>query len=77
MLDATVYDTPKEILSTVSEVAGMGIPFASITPEQYKWFLSEAMAEEMLESHPFVEKSSHYIAKLNESPNTIQDNPTA
>ncbi|TIA65795.1 NAD(P)-binding protein [Aureobasidium pullulans] len=68
ILAATAYYTPKEILSTVSEATGKSTHFASVTPEQYKSFLPEAIAEEMLENHLFVEKPDFYNgAELDES----------
>ena len=77
VLAATAYYTPKEILSTVSEVTGKGTHFASVTPEQYKSFLPEAIAEEMLENHLFVEKPGYYNgAALNESLSILEDKPT-
>lgn len=77
VLAATAYYTPKEILSTVSEVTGKGTHFASVTPEQYKSFLPEAIAEEMLENHLFVEKPGYYNgAELDESLSILEDKPT-
>ncbi|THW32506.1 hypothetical protein D6D22_09595 [Aureobasidium pullulans] len=55
-------------LSTVSEATRKSTHFASVTPEQYKSFLPEAIAEEMLENHLFVEKPDYYNgAELDES----------
>ncbi|THX21812.1 NAD(P)-binding protein [Aureobasidium pullulans] len=77
ILAATAYYTPKEILSTVSEATGKSTHFASVTPEQYKSFLPEAIAEEMLENHLFVEKPGYYNgAELDESLSILEDKPT-
>ncbi|CAD0024098.1 unnamed protein product [Aureobasidium pullulans] len=74
ILAATAYYTPKEILSTVLEATGKSTHFASVTPEQYKSFLPEAIAEEMLENHLFVEKPGYYNgAELNESLSILED----
>ncbi|THW55363.1 hypothetical protein D6D20_09544 [Aureobasidium pullulans] len=77
ILAATAYYTPKEILSTVFEATGKSTHFASVTPEQYKSFLPEAIAEEMLENHLFVEKPGYYNgAELDESLSILEDKPT-
>ncbi|THY44633.1 hypothetical protein D6C98_08133 [Aureobasidium pullulans] len=74
ILAATAYYTPKEILSTVLEATGKSTHFASVTPEQYKSFLPEAIAEEMLENHLFVEKPGYYNgAELDESLSILED----
>lgn len=77
ILAATDYYTVDRIVSEFQEVTGKNIQFAQVTPEQYKSFLPEAIGQEMLENHLFIESPGYYNgASLKESLGALEDAPT-
>lgn len=74
---ATDYYTPERILAEFEEVTGKKTRFAQISGEQYKSFLPEFMAQEMLENHLFIENPGYYNgASLKESLDLLDEKPT-
>lgn len=68
ILGAENYYTPEQIRAGLEAATGKKTRFAQITADQYKSFLPEFMAEEMLENHLFIEKPGYYNgAELKES----------
>ena len=77
ILAAADYYTPERILAELEEVTGKKTKFVQVTAEQYKGFLPEFMAEEMLENHLFIEKPGYYNGEsLNESHKILEKKPT-
>ncbi|KAM0332104.1 hypothetical protein ACHAQA_002376 [Verticillium albo-atrum] len=77
ILAATDYYTPERVLAEFEEVTGKKTQFAQVSAEQYKSFLPEAMAQEMLENHLFIEDPGYYNgAGLQESLEILEDKPT-
>ncbi|KAI5194527.1 NAD(P)-binding protein [Aureobasidium subglaciale] len=76
ILCATDYYTPKQILSEIEEVTGKKTNFYKISSEQYKSYLPEFMAEEMLENHLFIEEPGYFNgASLDESLGLLEEAP--
>lgn len=57
---AADYYTPEQILAEYEEVTGKKTRFVQVSNEQYKKFLPEPIAEEMLENHLFIEDPGYY-----------------
>lgn len=77
ILAAADYYTPERVLSEFEEVTGKKAKFVQVTAEQYRSSLPEAMAEEMLENHLFIEDPGYYNgASLQESLDILEDKPT-
>lgn len=75
---AADYYTPEQILATYEEVTGKKTKYAQVSNEQYKGFLPEAIAEEMLENHLFIEDPGYYNgASLDESLGYLEEKPTS
>lgn len=65
------------IVSEFEEVSGKKIHFNQVTPEQYKSFLPDFMAEEMLENHQLIEEPGYYNGmSLQESLDALDEKPT-
>lgn len=60
VLGATAYYTPKDILGELEDTLGGKTQFAQISNEQCKSFLPEAVAQEFLENHLFIEEPGYY-----------------
>ncbi|PHH81961.1 hypothetical protein CDD82_7448 [Ophiocordyceps australis] len=81
VLAATDYYTVERMLSEFEQVTGKKATFTQVTAEQYKSFLPEAMAQEVLETHLFTEKPGYFngmslkesLALLDERPTTWKD----
>ncbi|KAF4309084.1 putative family transcriptional regulator [Botryosphaeria dothidea] len=72
---AADYYTPKRILADLEEVTGKKTHFVRVSSEQYKSFLPEAIAEEMLENHLFIEDPGYYNGEsLKPSHDIVEDN---
>ena len=77
VLAATDYYTPVRLLAEFEEVTGKKATFTQVSAEQYKSFLPEAIAEEMLENHLFVENPGYYNgASLQQSLDLLEEKPT-
>ncbi|KAF4951889.1 hypothetical protein FSARC_12782 [Fusarium sarcochroum] len=63
VLAAADYYTPDQILSEFEEVTGNKTRYMQLDPETYKGFLPEAMADEMLENHLFIEDPGYYAGR--------------
>lgn len=75
---ATEYYTPARLMSEFSEVLGKPAKAVQITPEQYRSFLSPAMAQEMLENMLLLEEPGYYGgADLGESLGLLSEQPTS
>ncbi len=74
ILGAENYYTPEQIRSTLEEATGKKTNYIQVTAEQYKGFLPEFIAEEMLETHLFIEEPGYYNgADLRESHDILED----
>jgi hypothetical protein len=74
ILGAENYYTPEQIRSGLETATGKKTHYAQITTEQYKGFLPEFIAEEMLENHQFIDVPGYYNgADLKESHDVIED----
>ncbi|RHZ62451.1 NmrA/HSCARG family protein [Aspergillus thermomutatus] len=77
VLEATAYYTPVEIVDTFSKVTGKKAAFVRVTPEQYKASLPEAVAQEYLENHLFVEDPGYFLGEsLDDSLKLLDSKPT-
>ncbi|GKT46869.1 NmrA-like family domain-containing protein 1 [Colletotrichum spaethianum] len=63
ILAAADYYTPSRIISEFQEVTGKPARFVSVDAETYKSFIPGLMADEMLESHLFIEDPGYYAGK--------------
>ncbi|KAJ4314111.1 hypothetical protein N0V94_006625 [Neodidymelliopsis sp. IMI 364377] len=78
ILGAENYYTPEQILSDLEAATGKKTHFAQVTVEQYKSFLPEFIAQEMLENHLFIEEPGYYNgAELKESHEILEDKLTS
>lgn len=74
ILGAENYYTPEQIRSGLKAATGKKTHFAQITAEQYKSFLPDLIAEEMLENHQFIDEPGYYNgADLKESHDIVKD----
>lgn len=77
ILAATDYYPVSRIVSEFEEVTGKKLSYHQVSAEQYKSFLPEFMAEEMLENHQLIEEPGYYNgASLQESLNALDEKPT-
>jgi len=77
ILAATDYYPVTRIISEFEEVTGKKLHFQKVSEDQYKSFLPEFMAEEMLENHLLIESPGYYNgASLRESLDALEDEPT-
>ncbi|GME32830.1 NmrA-like protein [Neofusicoccum parvum] len=75
---AAGYYTPSQILADYEEATGKKTRFVQVSNEQYKKFLPDPIAEEMLENHLFVEDPGYYNgASLDESLGLLEEKPTS
>ncbi|KAL1615331.1 hypothetical protein SLS54_009112 [Diplodia seriata] len=73
---AADYYTPEQILAEYEEVTGKKTRFVQVSNEQYKGFLPEKIAEEMLENHLFIEDPGYYNgADLKDSLGLLEEKP--
>jgi hypothetical protein len=78
ILGAENYYTPEQILSDLEAATGKKTHFAQVTAEQYKGFLPEFIAQEMLENHLFIEEPGYYNgAELKESHDILEEKLTS
>ena len=78
ILAATDYYDVERIIADFKEATGKTITFFQITPEKYSSFLPEAIAQEMLENHLFVESPGYYNGvSLAETLEALEDKPTS
>ncbi|KAF1998824.1 NmrA-like family domain-containing protein [Amniculicola lignicola CBS 123094] len=76
ILAAADYYPVTRIISEFEEVTGKKISFHQITSEQYKGYLPEFMAEEMLENHLLIESPGYFNGEsLKESLDALEDKP--
>lgn len=77
ILAAADYYSVSRIISEFEEVTGKKINYQQVSPDQYKSFLPEFMAEEMLENHLLIEKPGYFNGmSLQESLNALDEKPT-
>ncbi|QDS76714.1 hypothetical protein FKW77_000949 [Venturia effusa] len=77
ILAATDYYPVTRIISEFEEVTGKKLAYQQVTNEQYKSFLPDFMAEEMLENHLLIESPGYYNGMdLKESLNALSEKPT-
>ncbi|KAF1816884.1 NmrA-like family domain-containing protein [Eremomyces bilateralis CBS 781.70] len=77
ILAATDYYPVARILAEFEEVTGKKINFNQISADQYKSFLPDYMAQEMLENHLLIEEPGYYNGtSLQESLDALEDKPT-
>ncbi|EKG19207.1 NmrA-like protein [Macrophomina phaseolina MS6] len=75
---AAGYYTPEQILADYEEVTGKKTRYVQVSNEQYQKFLPEAVAEEMLENHLFMEDPGYYNgADLDESLGWLEEKPVS
>ncbi|KAF4307346.1 NmrA-like protein [Botryosphaeria dothidea] len=75
---AADYYTPEQILTEYEEVSGKKTRFVQVSNEQYKKFLPEPIAEEMLENHLFIEDPGYYDgASLDGSLGLLEERPVS
>lgn len=74
ILGAENYYTPEQIRSGLEAATGKKTHYAQVTSDQYKSFLPEFIAEEMLENHLFIEEPGYYNgAELKQSHDILED----
>lgn len=77
MLAATDYYDVDRIISEFKEATGKSIAFFQVTPQQYTSYLPEALAQEFLENHQFIESPGYYNGvSLAETLGALEDKPT-
>ncbi|KAF2664061.1 putative NmrA family transcriptional regulator [Microthyrium microscopicum] len=77
ILAASDYYPVTRIISEFEEVTGKKINYRQISSEQYKSFLPDFMAEEMLENHLLIESPGYFNGmSLQESLDALDDKPT-
>ena len=76
MLAATAYYTPKQIVADFEEVTGNKMRYIQISGDQFKSYLPEFMAEEMLQNHILLDTTGYYAgASLDESLDLLEEKP--
>jgi hypothetical protein len=77
ILAAADYYTPERILAEFEEVTGEKMAFMQVSPEQYRGYLPANVAQEMLETHLFIENPGYYAGEsLEESLQLLEETPT-
>jgi len=77
ILAAADYYSVSRIISEFEEVTGKKLNFQQVSPDQYKSFLPDFMAEEMLENHLLLEKPGYYNGmSLQQSLDVLDEKPT-
>lgn len=77
VLAASGYYTAEEIINTFSNVTGKEAVFVQVTPGQFKASLPEAVAQEFLENHLFIEDPGYFLGEpLDESLKLLDSKPT-
>lgn len=78
VLGASDYYTAEEIVDIFSKASGKKAVFIQVTPEQYRAYLPEAVALELLENHLFVEDPGYYLGEsLEPSLKLLDAKPTS
>ncbi|KAH0283044.1 NmrA-domain-containing protein [Aureobasidium namibiae CBS 147.97] len=76
VLAATAYYTPKQIIADFEEVTGNKMRYIQISGDQFKSYLPEFMAEEMLQNHILLDTTGYYAgASLDESLDLLEEKP--
>ncbi|KAI4736125.1 NAD(P)-binding protein [Aureobasidium sp. EXF-12298] len=76
VLAATAYYTPKQIVEDFEEASGHKARYMQISGDQFKSYLPEFMAEEMLQNHILLDTTGYYAgASLDESLNLLEEKP--
>ncbi|OBW63642.1 MAG: Uncharacterized protein AUREO_062920 [Aureobasidium pullulans] len=76
VLAATAYYTPKQIVADFEEVSGHKIRYIQISGDQFKSYLPEFMAQEMLENHVLLDTAGYYGGEsLDESLKLLENKP--
>lgn len=76
VLAATAYYTPKQIVADFEEASGQKARYIQISGDQFKSYLPEFMAEEMLQNHILLDTTGYYAgASLDESLNLLEEKP--
>jgi len=76
VLAATAYYNPKQIIADFEEVTGNKMRYIQISGDQFKSYLPEFMAEEMLQNHILLDTTGYYAgASLDESLDLLEEKP--
>ena len=76
VLAATAYYNPKQIIADFEEVTGNKMRYIQISGDQFKSYLPEFMAEEMLQNHILLDTTGYYAgASLDESLDLLEGKP--
>ncbi|THZ87449.1 NAD(P)-binding protein [Aureobasidium pullulans] len=76
VLAATAYYTPKQIVADFEQASGEKMRYIQISGEQFKSYLPEFMAEEMLENHVLLDTEGYYGGEgLEESLELLESKP--
>jgi hypothetical protein len=76
VLAATAYYTPKQIVADFEQASGNKMRYIQISGEQFKSYLPEFMAEEMLENHVLLDTEGYYGGEgLEESLELLEGKP--
>lgn len=74
ILGAENYYTPEQIRSGLEAATGKKTHYMQVTPEMYKGFLPDFIAEEMLQNHQFIDEPGYYNgAELKASHDVVED----
>ncbi|KAJ8071196.1 hypothetical protein OCU04_001534 [Sclerotinia nivalis] len=77
ILGAENYYTPEQVLAELEAVTGKKTSFMQLSAEQFKGFLPSFMADEMLDTHLFIESPGYYNGtELDESQEILEDKLT-